>query len=256
MYIDTHCHLTDERFEKDYAEVIMDAKKNGIEAIIMPTTFPEDIQKGQTISEKFDSVYFLAGIHPEEVENIDIESALSLVKVALEHPKCLGIGEIGLDFYFDTEKKTLQRQVEVFTRQLQIALDKNVPVVIHSRSATKETQKVLDQFEVLPKGQFHCWGENEDFLRYVLDKQFFVSFCGNLTFKNAQNLRDLCQKVPTERLLLETDAPYLAPEGHRGTRNTPTNVIEIAKQISILKDISLEEIARMTTRNTQNLFGI
>lgn len=254
MYIDNHCHLTDDRFDADLDLVVQRASHNQVEKIIIPTTFPGDIAKAQKIAETYTQVFFLAGVHPEEVNKIEIEEALSVVKAALNHPKCVGVGEIGLDFFYDQDKETAIPQTYLFQKQLEIALDADKPVVIHSRKAVEETRQVLSQLKGIPRGQFHCWGESEDFLQHVLSLGFYVSFCGNLTFKNAQNLRDLCPKVPLNKLLLETDSPYLAPEGHRGERNEPANVKILADAIGQLLGEPGDEIGRKTSDNSRQLF--
>ncbi len=256
MYIDCHAHLTDSRLLSQIQQVLQNAEDAQVELILVPTTSVPDIALAQDLAQRFPQVYFLAGVHPEEVSETDLSSALLTLKKAVTHPKCVGIGEIGLDFYVDPDKKSLDKQLAFFKAQLTLALESQKPVVIHMREAEKEMEKALSWMKALPTGQFHCWAGSMNFLQFVLERHFYVSFCGNLTYKSAGDLRELCQAVPLERLLLETDSPYLAPEGKRGSLNEPQNVKILAGAIGQLRQTDQTEIGRLTTQNARQLFKL
>ena len=254
MIIDTHCHLSDERLLSEIDAVISRAKRNSVGLIINPTTNWEQMEIAAQISVEHPEVYWLVGIHPEDVESclFDKEKFLNF----LGKEKVLGIGEIGLDFFRDTEKRTSAIQRELFRAQMAVATEKNLPVAIHMREAEAEMIEELKQMEIIPKGQFHCFAGSEGFLNFVLKKGFYVSFAGNVTFKTAQKLRSLLQKVPLDRLLLETDSPYLSPEPVRGTLNEPANVKILAEFIANVKNIDMHSLINQTTKNAKCLYSL
>ncbi len=256
--IDTHSHLSDEKFAGDLGGVVGRAKEAGVDKIIDPGLNITDSKRAIEIAEQFEGVYALVGVHPEVVISHPntIVSVDELVELIESSKKVVGIGEIGLDFYWDKDKKTKKEQVELFEMQLRLAEAMKLPVMIHSRSAGEEIKEVFEGLEHLPLGQFHCFGENEKFLEYVLEKGFCVSFCGNITYKSAKDLRTLVKKVPLDRLLLETDAPYLAPGEKRGGRNEPANVRITAEFLVDVLGKSMEEIEGETTKNAYQLFGL
>lgn len=243
--------------------VLERAKKNGVEKIIVPGTSVEDSMKVIGLTEKYEEVYGVVGVHPEEIENLrSYESTKSRIREMVERSKkIVGIGEIGMENYERTQgiensrkMANLEIQAEIFRMQLELAVEMNKPVVIHNREANKEIMEVMNSMSVLPRGQFHCWAGDEEMLSWALDKGFYVSFCGNITFKSASNLREMVLKVPLNRLLLETDAPYLSPEPKRGSLNEPANVKITAGYIAKLLDVSITELDRITTENAKCLF--
>ncbi|MEK7064757.1 MAG: TatD family hydrolase [Patescibacteria group bacterium] len=236
--IDTHAHLTDERLSSQIEAVLARAKEAGVDKILVPSTGLLDGKKAIELADKYEMIWAMVGVHPEIGKS----------------KKVVGIGEIGLDFHYDPEKKTKKEQTELFRLQMGLAVKIDLPVVIHMREAEAEMRQVLDQMEKLPRGQFHCWAGSEEFLEIVLKKGFYVSFCGNITYKSAEELRRLIKKVPLDRLLLETDSPYLAPGERRGSLNEPANVKIIAEYIAKLLDVSPETLINQTTTNAQCLF--
>lgn len=255
MYIDTHCHLTDGRFAEDLDEVVIAAQEAGIEKIIVPAVDLADSGKVVALTQKYEGAYGLVGIYPGNVDETEsIEEAMKELEGLLKQERVVGIGEIGMDGYW--KKDNLEKQREVFTAQLRLASLWDLPVVIHSRAAGGEIRAVLESFSENVRGQFHCFGEDEDFLAFVLDRGFYVSFCGNVTYRSAEKLRELSERVPLTQLLVETDAPYLAPEGKRGERNVPANVKITAEFLAKVRGISSEELARVTTENARKLFNL
>ncbi|MBU1070917.1 TatD family hydrolase [Patescibacteria group bacterium] len=256
MLIDTHCHLTDKRFDGDIEGVLERAGAVGVEKIIAPSTSLGDAKQAVKIADKFKGVYCLVGVHPEHVdETVDIARLRDVVESSR---KVVGVGEIGLDFHYDKEKKTKNKQIELFEKQLELAVELGLPVAIHAREAEEEMREVFEKLKErnLQGGVFHCWGGNRDFLEYVLDKGFYVSFCGNITYKNNEKLRDLLKLVPLERLLLETDSPYLSPEPLRGELNEPKNVKITAKFIASTLGLDVNTLINQTTKNSLCLFSL
>lgn len=257
MLIDTHAHLTDSKFT-DVLEVVDRAKKNLVGKIIMPTTSIEDLDRALVLAKKYDCLYVLAGVHPEEIETVySIENLKNeFRKRIMNNKKLIGIGEIGLDFYWDKEKKTKSKQIEVFQAQMELATELDLPVAIHTREAQEEMTEILRGLNKMPKGQFHCFAGDSEFLKQVIDWGFYVSFAGNITYKSAQNLRDRLKELPLDRLLLETDSPYLSPEPMRGTINEPANVKIIAKFIAEELNQTEEKISEITQKNTLCLYSL
>ena len=268
MLIDTHCHLTDERFT-DIEKLLEEARMAGVEKVIMPSTSLSDAKKTMEIAEKYEQ-YCLVGIHPEEVVNLYrvqinsgktlggvIENAMEdLEKIIKRSKRVVGVGEIGLDYYWDKEKRTEERQTELFRKQIELAVENNLPAAIHMRGAEEEMRRELLAMTQLPRGQFHCFAGSADFLEIILTMGFYVSFCGNITYKSAENLRGLLKKVPQNRLLLETDSPYLPPEPLRGTVNTPANVKIIAEFMASELNLSTGELSEITSQNTKCLYSL
>ncbi len=266
MLIDTHCHLTDEKLFDQVGAVIDRAREAGVERMIVPTVGLLDGKKAIEISEKYEGVWAMIGVHPEvlaseinpEYRDEWLASGGDWVnrvrEMARSSDRVVGIGEIGLDFYYDKEKRSQEIQMRIFQEQLELAIELHLPVAIHMRSAETEMRQVLMQMEKLPKGQFHCFAGSEEFLEIVLKKGFYVSFCGNITYKSAGELRMLVKRVPLDRLLLETDSPYLSPEGGRGSANEPKSVKILAEYIAELLGVQTDTLINQTTKNAQCLF--
>lgn len=255
--IDSHCHIIDERFE-NVGLVIDESRVAGVESMIMPTGNLKEAIRAIEVAKKY-NLFAMVGIHPESVEEVgNLEEMIKEERSLCEYNRdvVVGIGEIGLDFYFDKEKVTRQRQEEIFQKQLDLALELRLPVVIHMREAEEEMLAILEKMETLPPGQFHCFAGSEHFLTYVIKRGFYVSFAGNITYKSASNLRELVKKVPLTRLLLETDSPYLAPEPVRGSVNNPANVKIIAAFIANHLGLEPEKLAEITTNNTKCLYSL
>jgi TatD DNase family protein len=224
---------------------------------LIPSGSIEDSKRAVLIAEQEDQ-FAMVGVHPEDLDTVaDIDQMLyELEELVSKSNKVIGIGEIGLDFYWDKEKKTKEKQLAIFQTQMELALRLKLPVVIHMREAEEEMLAVLTEMKVLPRGQFHCFAGSESFLNFVLDKGFYVSFAGNITYKSALELRKLLKMVPLERLLLETDAPYLAPEPVRGTVNSPANVKIIATAIAHELDLETKKIIDQTGKNAICLYSL
>lgn len=249
---DTHCHLDFPEFDPDRTEVIQRAKAQGLKYIINIGSSLAGSKDSLALAAGFDFVYATCGIHPHEADRTDQKICLQLKRLA-KNPKVVAIGEIGLDYYKNYAKS--ENQKSLFVYLIEAAKDLGLPLVIHNRQAESDTLKILK--EAMPtRAVVHCFSGDENFLKECLELGFFISYTCNITYKKAQGLRDLVRITPLERLLLETDAPYLPPEGLRGRRNEPVHVRELAQEIARIKGIDLEKVATLTTENAKTFFGI
>ena len=254
MLIDSHCHLTDKKF-LNVDEIIKRAKEVGVEKIIVPAVNFKDSKKIIELAKKHQELYALVGIHPECVQDVsNLKIQMSKLKSLIQNSnKVVGIGEIGLDFYWRSDNK--KQQIELFKAQLKLAVELNLPVVIHNRNADREIKAVIESLEKFPAGQFHCWGGSREFLLWVLERNFYISFAGNITYTKAEELRNLLKLVPKNRLILETDSPYLTPEPIRGNQNEPKNVKILASFQAKLLGIQEKALIAETGKNTLCLFS-
>ena len=255
MIIDTHIHLDDKRYEDDLDDVIKRAKEGGVVKFIIPGADAKTLPKAIEISQKYDDVYFAVGIHPYDIEGFDEK----LFYEYLNHPKCVAVGECGLDYYRlegnDEEKEGIkQKQKDVFIRQIEIANEFNKPLIVHIREASKDAKEILLNY-AKTGGVLHCFNANEELLS--LSKiGFYFGIGGVLTFKNAKKLVNVLPKIPLENMLIETDGPYLTPEPYRGKRNEPLYTTFVVKKVSELLDIDEDNIKQITTKNALKLFNI
>ena len=250
--IDTHCHIDFTQFDADRDQVIRRAKENGIDYLINIGSSLEGSKASVELSRRYDNVYAAIGIHPHEADMFK-EKDSSILRELAKDKKVVAIGEIGLDYYKNFSKA--ENQKPLFVSLIGLAKDLDLPLVIHSRNAQDDTLKFLKEKMPL-RGVVHCFSGDENFLRECLDLGFFVSFTCNITYKNAQDLREVVRLTPLERIFLETDAPYLAPEGLRGRRNEPANVKILAQEVAVIKEISIEEVSRVTTESAIKFFNL
>jgi TatD DNase family protein len=250
--IDTHCHLDFPEFDPDRQEVVSRANKEGIQYIVNIGSSLQGSRRSVGLAQEYECVYATVGIHPHEADRYDHKISGELKELARRN-KVVAIGEIGLDYYKNYSRQENQRSL--FASLLQLAKEAGLPVVLHNRQAEADTLKLLK--EVMPvKAVVHCFSGDEVFLRECLDLGLFVSFTCNITYKKAQKLRDLVRVTPIDRLMLETDAPFLSPDGFRGKRNEPGYVKLLAEEVARIKQVSVEEIARATTGNARSFFKI
>jgi len=252
MLIDTHSHLDFSEFDPDRDEVIKRAQENGIAYIVNIGSSLASSKNSHALAKKYEFVYTAVGIHPHEADHFDDLTRQEIEKLTNEE-KIVAIGEIGLDYYKNFSKAENQRPM--FESLLDLAKIKNLPVVIHSREAAVDTLSILKNKKI-EKAVVHCFSGNEDFLKGCLDLGYFISFTCNITYEKAQNLRDLVKLAPLERIFLETDAPYLSPEGQRGKRNEPMNVKIVAEEISRIKGVSFEQVAQKTSEGAKKFFNL
>jgi TatD DNase family protein len=256
MIIDTHCHLDDERYNDDLDEVIANAKAKGVEKFIIPGADPKSLPRAVEIAEQYDDVYFAVGVHPYDVEAYSREALFPYV----QHPKCVAIGECGLDYYRLPESKEeieaeKQLQKEVFIDQIEWAKELGKPLIVHIRDAGADSLELLEKYAGDKGGVLHCYNADEQLLK-LAKKNFYYGIGGVLTFKNARKLIHVFPKIPTEKLVLETDAPYLTPHPHRGQRNEPSYTTLVADKVAELSNLSRQEVEALTTQNSERLFAI
>lgn len=259
MFIDTHCHLDFPEFDKDREQVIQAAKQAGVDYIINIGSSLEGSKKSVALAKEHTDIYVTVGIHPHEADSFNEQKELA-IRELLREEKVVAIGEIGLDYFLPAGRQGKnysqpQNQKILFKSLLGIAKDSGLPLVLHIRQAQTEVLEIIK--DNLPlKAVVHCFSGDEDFLRKCLELSFFISFTCNITYPKAQNLRNLVKVTPLERLLLETDAPFLAPQELRGRRNEPAFVKLLAQEIAKLKAISLDEVASVTTANAKQFFNL
>jgi TatD DNase family protein len=252
MLIDTHCHLDFPEFDQDREEVILRAKNARVDYIVNVGSSLNSSAASVRLAEEHEFIYAVVGTHPHEADNFNSGEEAALRRLAKSN-KVVGIGETGLDYYRNYSKA--RNQEGLFSSMLRMAKDFNLPLVVHSRDAQEDTLKILK--DAMPiKAVVHCFSGGADFLKECLELGFFISFTCNITYKKAQALRDMVQLAPLERIFLETDAPYLSPEGLRGRRNEPLNVRLLAEEVARIKNLSVEGIAAATSANAKEFFNL
>ena len=255
MFIDTHCHLEDENFTADRAEVIERAKIAGVEQIInFGSTLASSIAILE-LAKNFSELYGGVGIHPEEIDDFDEKNCAKLAELAADK-KIVAIGEIGLDYHWEKDSARRLIQRKIFIEQLDLARQMNLPVCVHNRDAHGDTLKILQAEGKNLRGVMHCYSGSLEMAREIWKLGWLIGVDGPLTFKNSAKLPEVVKAAPRDMILIETDAPYLAPVPYRGKRNEPAFVIEVAKKLAELRGETLEEVAAYTTNNAQNLYGI
>ena len=249
---DSHCHLDDSRFT-DLEDTVRRALDGGVEHMMTIGTGdgPPDLECAIRIAERFDAVHATVGVHPHDASKWQPDT-LSRLENLLAHPKVLALGEIGLDYHYDNSPRDRQR--EVFARQLELAAAAHVPIVIHTREAWEDTLALIEHFWRSDAGGImHCFSGGPDEARRVVEMGFHVSFAGMVTYPKAVDIQAAAKEVPLDRLLVETDAPYLAPVPHRGKRNEPAFVVETARKVAELRGATLESVADATRANWRRL---
>ncbi|MBC2370994.1 TatD family hydrolase [Listeria booriae] len=254
MLFDTHVHLNDDAFNDDLEEVIARAKENDVTRMAVVGFNEETINRALELAEQYDFIYLIVGWHPTDAITFTPEKLEWLREVA-SHPKVVALGEMGLDYHWDTSPK--ETQFEVFRQQIRLAKEVNLPIVIHNREATEDVVRILQEENAAEVGGImHCFGETVEVMQACLDMNFYISFGGTVTFKNAKLPKIAAEMAPLDRILIETDAPYLAPHPNRGKRNEPGYVKLVADKLAELKELKYEEIASHTTENAKRLFRI
>ena len=252
MLIDTHCHLDFGAFDPDRDQVIRRALDAEINYFINIGATLESSTASCVLANKYPEVYATVGLHPHDADTFNLSAEKKLRQLA-SGKKVVAIGETGLDYYRNLSGKENQRQA--FLRQIALAKDLNLPVVVHCRQADEETLQILK--DALPlRAVVHCFSGDESFLKECLDCGFFISYTCNITYKKASILREMVNLTPLDRLMLETDAPYLSPEGFRGKRNEPAQIKLLANEVSRIKGISFQKIADQTTKNAKDFFKL
>lgn len=254
MLIDTHTHLNSDQYGDDVAETIERARANGVSPMLVVGFDHPTIDRAIELVEAYDDLYAVVGWHPVDAIDFD-EAAYAKVERLLDHPKVVALGEIGLDYHWDKSPKDVQERV--FREQIRLAKKKNMPIVIHNREATEDTLRILEEEDAKSVGGvLHSYSMSAELLPRCLDLNFYISLGGPVTFKNAKVPKRVAQEVPLDRLLVETDCPYLTPTPHRGKRNEPAYVRFVAEEIAQLRGMMYADIEQATTANAKRLFRL
>jgi TatD DNase family protein len=252
MLIDSHCHLNFPDFKDDLDDVIKRAFEQGVKGFLTVNTKLHELDHLKEIASTYPSVVYSTGVHPHEAQDHDFTTLKEFLVTSAQDPKMVALGETGLDYYYEHSPKDLQK--ESFRLHLRAAVETGLPVIIHTREADQDTLHILDEFEGKVTGVFHCFSGSKQLSEEALKRGFYLSVSGIFTFKSAHELREVFKDVPLNKLLVETDSPYLAPIPYRGKRNEPSFVKEIAQFLADLKGVSYEEVAKQTTQNFKDLF--
>ncbi len=261
IFVDSHCHIDGAEFDADREDVIKRAREAGVKMMLVVGTGDaakvENFSRVVQLAARHENIFAAVGVHPHDAKTFNAESKRRLIELAKSSEKVIAWGEIGLDFYYDHSPPEVQK--EVFRRQIQIADELDLPIIIHSRDADVETVEILTEecgSENFRGGIMHCFGGTAEMAEKLMNVGFLISFAGNVTFKKADNLREAARVVPLDKLLIETDAPYLAPIPFRGKRNEPSFVVETAKFLADFYKLEVEELAKQTTQNFLDFFKL
>lgn len=253
MLFDSHAHYNDERFNEDRDTLLLTMRENNVGLILNSCSNTEEIPDIISLCEKYDFIYGSVGVHPHDAENMTNRD-IDILKKYSAHPKINAIGEIGLDYYYDNSPRDKQR--EWFSRQLDLAVELDMPIVIHDRDAHGDCMDILRGYKGKIKGEFHCYAGSREMAKEILDWGMYIAFGGALTFKNAVKPKEVAEYVPLDRILIETDCPYLTPVPHRGKRNSSLYIHYVAEEIARIKGIDKTAVEDVTFENAKSLFNI
>lgn len=254
MFIDTHVHLNADQYDEDLQEVIDRALENNVTKMIVIGFDRKTIERAMELTENYEFIYAVIGWHPVDAIDCTAED-LEWIEELSAHPKVVGIGETGLDYHWDKSPKEVQQ--EVFRKQIQLAKKVQLPIIIHNREATEDVLRILKEEQAEEVGGvMHCFSGSVETARESIDMNFMISLGGPVTFKNAKKPKEVAELIPIEHLMIETDAPYLAPHPYRGKRNEPSYVPLVAEEIARLKGLTIEEVGEKTTKNAEQFFKL
>ncbi|MBQ2672150.1 MAG: TatD family hydrolase [Clostridia bacterium] len=252
LIFDTHAHYDDSAFDEDREEKLSSLPNNNIYAVINAGADIESSEKSISLSESYPYIYAAVGIHPENISSIPKDYISRLEKLILSGKKVVGVGEIGLDYHYTKENK--QQQQELFENQVKLAIKHDLPVIVHDRDAHADTMEILKKHK--PRGVVHCFSGSLEMAKEIIKMGMYIGIGGVVTFKNAKNIVDVAENIPLEHIVLETDAPYMAPAPFRGKRCDSSYIKYTAEKISGIKNIDLKEVFQITKQNAKNLFGV
>ena len=252
MLFDSHAHLNDEAFDQDRAELLETFRDAGVGLVMNAGCSLASSREGIALAEAYPWIYCSVGTHPDTADEVN-EEALEIYRQMCSHPKVKAIGEIGLDYYYETIHR--DAQMRAFRMQMQLAEELDMPVIVHERDAHEDGMSIVKEFPKV-KGVFHCYSGSAEMARQLVDVGWYIGFTGVLTFKNARKAVETAASIPLERILLETDCPYMAPEPYRGKRNHPGYLPKMAEKLAQIRGIPVEEVIRVTTENAKRLYRI
>ena len=252
MLFDSHAHLNDEAFDQDRAELLETFRDAGVGLVMNAGCSLASSREGIALAEAYPWIYCSVGTHPDTADEVN-EEVLEVYRQMCSHPKVKAIGEIGLDYYYETIHR--DAQMRAFRMQMQLAEELDMPVIVHERDAHEDGMSIVKEFPKV-KGVFHCYSGSAEMARQLVDMGWYIGFTGVLTFKNARKAVETAASIPLERILLETDCPYMAPEPYRGKRNHPGYLPKMAEKLAQIRGIPVEDVIRVTTENAKRLYLI
>ncbi len=252
MIFDTHAHYDDGQFDEDRAELLASMAENGVGTIVNVSASYASCERVTDMARDYPFLYAAVGVHPDEVGDLDEES-FARMKALFTREKVVGVGEIGLDYYWEKESHEIQKKW--FIRQLELAGELGLPVVIHSREAAADTMEIMKRYAKGLKGVIHCYSYSREMAKEYVKMGFYIGVGGVVTFKNARKLKETVEEIPLASIVLETDCPYLAPVPYRGKRNHSAYIRYVAEEVARLKGLSCEEVIRQTEKNAKELYG-
>ena len=262
QFFDSHAHYNDEKFDDDRYELIEKIYESGVTRLINAGYSLESSKYALKIAKRYNWMYTISGVSPNDIPDTEdllekqLQELTDFINTEKQFNKIVAIGEIGLDYYWEKEEEKRLLQRKAFIKQIDLANKLNLPIVIHTREAVMDTLQILKEHEVIKKGVFHCCPLNRELVKEALKLGFYISFAGPITFKNSKNAAEIIEMVPLDRILIETDSPYLSPEPNRGKRNDSRNVKYVAEKIANVKQMSLKDIAKITYENASKIFEI
>ncbi|MBN1967831.1 MAG: TatD family hydrolase [Candidatus Delongbacteria bacterium] len=252
MFVDTHAHLYFEKYDEDRDFLIRSFTENSVEAVITIGTDPINSRECIKLAEKYHNIYASVGYHPTDLGDLK-ESDLNDLRSMINHEKVVAIGEAGLDYYWDNVPR--EKQKKFFIKQLELSLEENIPIIIHNRDADSDMMEIIENISPVYSGVFHCYAGDLKMAEKLIERGFYISFTGNITYKKSDR-SEIIEKLPLNKLLLETDSPFMTPVPFRGKRNDPNFIKYVAEKIASIKQISLDEVAFHTTENAKRLFNL
>ncbi len=254
MLIDSHAHLYDESYDQDRDNIIKRFSEDQLELVINVAADLESSRAVVAMSEKYENIYAAVGVHPHDSKEMD-ENSIATIRELSKEGKVIAIGEIGLDYHYDNSPRDIQKLW--FKEQIKLAKELDLPIIVHSREASQDVfEMIKEEQDGRLRGVIHCFSESVERAAEYIALGFYISLGGPVTFKNAKTPKEVAKSIPLDRLLIETDSPYLTPHPHRGKRNEPKNVRYVAEEIAFLKEMSYERLKQVTNENTKRLFGI
>ena len=253
MLFDTHAHMNDPAFDEDREEVLLGIKEKGVEYMLNVGCCRESSRDCVAMAEKHPFVYASVGTHPDAADEVNEEVLDEYRKLVAAHPKVRAIGEIGLDYYYETVPRQIQQNA--FRMQMALAQELRMPVIVHERNAHDDGMRIAKEFKDVT-GVFHCYSGSAEMARQLVDMGWYIGFTGVLTFKNARKAVETAQRIPLDRIVLETDCPFMAPEPFRGKRNDPGYLYRMAERLAEIRGITVEEVHAATTRNAKQLYRL
>ena len=253
MLFDTHAHMDDRAFDMDREELLASLPEKGVGLVMNPGCSLESSRNAVTLANRYDSVYAAVGSHPDAADEVDDRVLEEYRKLCKENPKVKAIGEIGLDYHYEDIPREIQ--LRAFRMQMELARELGLPVIVHEREAHEDGMKIVEEFPTVT-GVFHCYSGSAEMAKWLVSRGWYIGFTGVLTFKNARKALEVAASIPLDRIVLETDCPYMSPEPFRGKRNDPGKLYRMAEKLAELRGLSLEEVHRITLENGKRLYRI